>query len=519
LNLALTLSPMNQVLPRIAIIDIGPSSSGLISLLKAALPYERRNEVVHKRLRMVERDSINPFDTQLGCRFPTATERQFLLDLLTLMMTEPGQDAPPVGMTSIVTTVLDELYLSVSDKFNPKPFSAGIEREVDEGIRKHRIAVDINTTWWEVVDALFENGEIRLAQIAQRHAMPLLQDSVSIVQSEKVRTALGDLRHSETQENLIGSFTRQVATLLSIFPIFARPTAFDIGEARITALDLDEVAKSGGPQADWQTGILYMIARQVMAKDYYLNKDVIVDMPAPSHISLPPTVPTAKYREFHRERIEDLTASPKRICFDEFHRTSKCIQVRARVLVDMREGRKFQVDIMLASQSLQDFDERMKEFASSVYIMDSGNAQSVDELGKVFGFDDPEEKYAIERRIHPPRRGGGTFMAKFDTSSGKYSMLMSNTLGPIELWAFSTTAEDVAIRNKLYEKVGPKLARLALADRYPGGSAKGDVEDRREKLKDRLGSVDDKAMGNIVEEIVMELEVIAGGLQRRLNKG
>src|SRR3546814_15645763 len=47
-------------LPRIAIIDIGPSSAGLISLLKEALPPERRHEAQYRRLHMTQEAAINP---------------------------------------------------------------------------------------------------------------------------------------------------------------------------------------------------------------------------------------------------------------------------------------------------------------------------------------------------------------------------------------------------------------------------------------------------------------------------
>ncbi len=50
LNLALCLSGGLIRLPRIAIIDIGPSSSGLISLLKEALPASKRHLVAYHRL-------------------------------------------------------------------------------------------------------------------------------------------------------------------------------------------------------------------------------------------------------------------------------------------------------------------------------------------------------------------------------------------------------------------------------------------------------------------------------------
>src|SRR5690606_18854325 len=47
LNLALCLSAGIQRLPHIAIIDIGPSSSGLISLLREALPIGQRHLVAY----------------------------------------------------------------------------------------------------------------------------------------------------------------------------------------------------------------------------------------------------------------------------------------------------------------------------------------------------------------------------------------------------------------------------------------------------------------------------------------
>lgn len=514
LNLALTLAPMNQALPRIAIIDIGPSSSGLISLLRVALPPERRHEVVHKRLRMTERDAINPFDTQLGCRFPTSMEMQFLRNFMTLLMTEPGQDKPLPGMASMVSAVLEDMYNACADKGDrPKLYTAGLERQVDEALARHKIATDHRTIWWEVVDDLFLAEEYRAARIAQRHAVPLLQEAVTSVQGEKVKLSLSEIENMETGERLVQTFTRQIATLLNIFPILARPTAFDLGDARIAALDLDEVAKTGGPQADWQTGILYMLARQVMAKDFYLDKDLLTDMPAPVGVELRPSVPGQAYRDYHAKRFDDLKSSPKRICYDEFHRTSKCSQVRDQVLVDMREGRKFQVDVMLASQSMADFDARMMEFASSIYVMDKGNAATTNEICSKFGLDDPEERHAIENRIHGPRPGGPTFLVQHKTTLGDYSMLLSNTLGPIELWAFSTTTEDVAVRNKLYERLGPKLARSALAYMFPGGSAKAEIEDRRERLKDQMArssaeEVDSNVINQIIEEVARVAETL-----------
>lgn len=82
-------------------------------------------------------------------------------------------------------------------------------------------------------------------------------------------------------------------------------------------------------------------------------------------------------------------------------------------------------------------------------------------------------------------------------------MLLSATLGPVELWAFSTTTEDVSIRTSLYSALGPKRARAVLAQRYPGGSAMKDIESRRENMQGN-GDFEEKAK-NVLEQIVTEL--------------
>ena len=504
-NLALVLAPGQTRLPRIAIIDIGPSSGGLISLIKESLPTQQRHLVVHRRLRMVESDSINPFDTQLGARFPAPSELSFLRNLVTLLVTDFNSQMPDKGMPNLVAAVIDEMYKNRSDRADPVRFSPGMNQTVDEAIKRHNIHVDTRSTWWEIVDSLFKAGEVFAASVAQRNAVPLLSEAVGVAQSEKVRITFGSMNIGDTSEPLIDAFCRMIGDALGMYPIMARPTAFDVGEARIVALDLDEVAKSGGVVADRQTAVMYMLARQVLAKDFYLSPEILADLPAPAHIELRDTVPAQAYKDYHRQRIQELREDPKRICFDEFHRTSKAQMVREQVLVDMREGRKWKVDIMLASQDLEDFDDLMIKMSTGIFVMDGGNASTIDDISRRFGFSDPAERFALERRVHGPRRGGGTFLAKFSTVHGWYTMLLSATLGPLELWAFSTTAEDASIRNRLYERIGQRRARKVLAYAYPGGSARDDIEYRKARMREVDKTQLDGKADNVIDQIVNDL--------------
>lgn len=490
LNLALCLSGGLQRLPHIAIIDIGPSSSGLISLLQEALPFEQRHLVAYHRLRMTPDYSINPFDTQLGCRLPTPQERSFMVNFLTLLATPLGADKPYDGIPDMAGLVVDKLYENLADSGKPYAYTPGVEPIVDGILEEIDFVQDQRTTWWEVTDALYAAGFSHEAMLAQRYAMPLVADAASICRSPVVEDLYGKII-APTGESLINAFARMISAAVREYPILSRVTSFDLGEARVVSLDLDEVAKSGGDAADRQTAVMYMLARYVLARHFYLTEENVSDMPA-------------QYREYHRHRISQLREDPKRIVFDEFHRTSRAKAVRDQVVIDMREGRKWNVQIALLSQSIDDFDEVMVEFGTSVYIMDAGPAQAIEKSVNTFGLS-PTAQAALRNRVHGPREGGATFLAQFATKSGMNTQLLTLTLGPVELWAFSTTVEDVTIRNKLYRALGPVEARRVLATLFPAGSVKKLVEKRLSTLKEEEGMITDEVKLSIIDTLLKEI--------------
>jgi intracellular multiplication protein IcmB len=490
LNLALCLQPGVRRLPRISIVDIGPSSSGLISLLKESLPKKQRHLVAYHRLRMTKAYAINPFDTQLGCRFPIAQERSFLVNFVTLLSTPLGAEKPYDGMPDMAGLIVDELYMALADDAQPRVYTSGIIDDVDALLEDIGFVADSHTTWWEVTDALFLAGFSHEAMMAQRMATPLLADATSICRTKAVEDLYGQVV-APTGEPLIKAFTRMISSAVREYPVLSTVTQFDLGEARVVSLDLDEVAKTGGDASDRQTAVMYMLARYILAKDFYLTEDSVSDMPE-------------NYLSYHKERITEIREDPKRIVFDEFHRTSKASAVRDQVIVDMREGRKWNVQIALLSQSIEDFDPIMVEFATSTYIMDAGPEQALQRATEVFGLS-PTARTALKTRVHGPREGGSTFLAQFATKNGLNTQLLTSTIGPIELWAFSTTAEDANLRNKLYKRIGPKEARRVLANLFPTGSIKAMVEDRMSQLKADPTVIEEVSDESIVDQILGEI--------------
>ncbi|MCH9690027.1 MAG: type IV secretion protein IcmB, partial [Gammaproteobacteria bacterium] len=200
----------------------------------------------------------------------------------------------------------------------------------------------------------------------------------------------------------------------------------------------------------------------------------------------------------------EIREDPKRIVYDEFHRTASSAAVREQVIIDMREGRKWNVQISLLSQSLDDFDSVMVEFATSVFIMDAGPAQTIKKTSKIFGLSETAQ-VALRTRVHGPREGGGTFLAQFSTKNGVSVQLLTLTLGPIELWAFSTTAEDASVRNQLYRHLGPAEARRFLALLFPSGSITKELTERLSGLQDEGGLIEEENKLSAIDELVEDI--------------
>ena len=491
LNLGLCLLPGLSSLPRISIIDVGPSSKGFISLLREGLPESQRHEVLYYRLSNDERDSINPFDTQLGARYPTRVHRSFLINFISLLLVENIEDALPEGMSSMVSMIVDETYKRFSDYEQPKLYVRYSDDEIEHEITKLELNFTQGFTWWQVADAFFNIGKYRLALKAQRYAMPTVADTVAIAHQNTIKDLFANIL-TPGGENYVDAYSRIISGVIRSFPTLTSITRIDFEGTKIVSLDLDEVAKSGSPAAEKQTAIMYMLARHVLGRDFFLNASEVEKMPE-------------LYQEYHLKRTKEIMEEPKRIVFDEFHRTSKSPAIREQVLQDMREGRKWKIHIALSSQSLKDFDELMIEFATSVFILDSGTSMSIDATCKTFGLTETE-RLALSTRVHGPSSEGATFIAQFVTKKGMNTQLLTSTISPVELWAFNTTVEDVTIRERLYQAMSPATARHMLAERFPKGSA---VEEIEMILKNDSSATVNSVCEQFINEIISQYRRIA----------
>lgn len=489
LNLAFVLAPGLQELPYLSIIDIGPSSRGLVDLLRNCLPPSQRHYAAYHRLRMVAEHAINPCDTPLGCRAPLPLHMGLLINFLSLIATPMDGAAPPDGITGLARACIERAYGDLAPGHHPRLFDADADTRVAEAVADTGIHVDAHTSWWEVVDALFEANRTHEATLAQRYAVPKLGEIAALAISPEISGIYGD--KIIDGESMPKYFWRSVVDAIGNWPILGGATRFDLGEARVVSLDLDEVAPRGSAAADRQTAVMYMLARYVCADRFFLSAADVHTMPE-------------MYRPHHAQIAERLVAAPKRLCIDEFHRVRRAGPVLEQIINDIdaraRESRKWNLHISLISQSIDDFPPALLEIATSFYVL-AGSAHAARHIANKLAL--PEGSSEAIEALRPPGAAGADLVASWVTTDGRVVQRLVNTLGPMLLWGFSTTAEDRAVRDRLCALIDPVEALRRLATRYPGG-IKREVERRRSVMESSGGSED--VIDALVREIVSGAE-------------
>jgi intracellular multiplication protein IcmB len=483
-NLGLIINSSNTMLPRIAMIDIGFSSGSFVDFVRSCLPDDKKDLAQSFKLEMTkdsDKNNINVFDTPLGLRKPLAIDREFLINFLTAMFTPASADKPPARIDEMCGPLIDEMYEHLSDEKEPNIYQYGMIPEIDDLLTSKLGKIPTHMTWWQVVDLFFDYEEYILAAKAQRYAVPNLTDITTVITASKNIESVFGNAVTESGERLLDFIKMMTVSALGDYPILAQPSSFDTGRARIISLDLSSVTPKGKGSAAKKTGLMYMTGMYITCKDFYRKESETI-----------PQVPD-KYKKYHREILQIEAGVKKKVCMDEFHRTSDEEGVRSQVTLNIREGRKYNVSIALLSQSLSDFDKDMVDLADNFYILSKGKTESViKEIKETFS---PREDSIdlLKKYVTGPDGKEGTAMLYLGSLKGgrhsRIEQVIYLTISSLELWAYTTTREDYNLRETLSEKIGLLKAMDILIKEFPSGSAK----DTLEKYKDSIESEEDIA--------------------------
>ncbi|WP_414041511.1 type IV secretion protein IcmB [Acidithiobacillus sp. M4-SHS-6] len=491
--LSLILS-QTDFLPYLALIDVGYGGPSVIEMLRYFLkdPDLAVGFDLHTRGR-----TINPFDTPLGYRYPLGSHKDFLVNLLVSIVRQPGHTTEDF-VDQIAVSLVDAAYRLRSDGVHGRPhrYVTGMDREIDEAMQQ--VETDRKTKWWDVVDALFAKGETDLALSAQRYAMPVLSDLIDVCNDDPVITSqFGDIRHPQLQIPVLKLIALGITQAVERWPMLAGHSDFSLGKAKLMAVNLEHVVKDRSTSGLKQAGIMYLMARFMLTKDFLFHP-----LDAKS-------APDA-YRRYHEIRAERLFTLPKMGVYDELHNTNGLEAITNQLEKDAREWRKNNGNLLLSSQMPQDFSDVLVNIATSIYILTNPYGPKDNPLVDKFSLTQDEAQIISSYCVGPEEGGSGTFCIWRTKSGGTFKQLGYVMAPPAELWAYTTTPKDRQLRLLLTERIGYMESLEILAQRYPGGSSMKDLALRKklEKAKDIQAMMAEKDDGldpdvkNLGEELV-----------------
>jgi intracellular multiplication protein IcmB len=462
INFALLLKSGNKSFPYETFVDVGPTSTGYGRFIQDSLPENKKDLVVMLKL-SADGDYVNPADIQLGLDCPLPEEKGFLSNFLMMVCTDPSSKTIPSNIAGMIGTIIEETY---KEKFSYKTgniYNPYVNLELDEAIKDAQksgtltLEIDEFTKYFEIRDALFQAGDIKMAKFCHIQAMPLLGDfrevassSSSIARDYGALPAIGSTM-------LPDFFALKMKETINQYSIFERHTKNDFDSARITIIDVKPMIDTSNDVGIVQTGIFMLLARFIGCKDFILNED---------HVQRFNPI----YREYQKKRIMDIRSTPKRVTYDELHTSNGCAAFRDQLAFDVKEGPKWNTSICVISHEPLDFGPLLTQ-CTNLFILGDLPTKFVRQIDEILGLSNEAKHVFGSGMLHGPQKGGSCFLLRTILTSGTFEQVYRFPKGAMELWSYTTEKRDMPLRDRLIEKIGTKDARKLLSKIFSDGTA------------------------------------------------
>lgn len=480
-------------IPEMAIIDVGCSARGLVSYLQDVLPPRFRNKIAYHKFANTKAFVVNPFDTHLGFRCPTDQQKRTLAAFLLMMAHDSDDDLAGDGHVAAAHRIIDALYSRVSDNVassTPKIYSRLADFGLSRELAAHGVsAVDGETTWWAIVDALASRKLYKHARLAQRHAMPTMSDLSAMMWSEQFSGSLG---LDPTVGELLHSIRSMADTLRGTMPLFSGASRFDKGNARIIVADIEGICPAGSGFTAKMTELAYHTVAQALFQDFFLTPD---DLSGISDL----------FKAYHSSRMSADT-SVRQICMDDIHRAADSRLASEQHLRDVVTAKALGVRMRLASQLTKVFHPEILSEASNIIVL-GASPLAKDEMESL-GLTPLSASRAT--RLSGPDGHRKEMVVRSQTGASAVENKETLETSPAAAWVIASASIDVSFRTMLSDRLGMAKALELLAEAFPAGSASQRIERvavdiaRNDPNKRTIDVLED-----VMEELIAEMIALA----------
>lgn len=467
-NFCLSLSPGAQQLPYVLEIDVGYSGIGFLRHLRKVLPKSMHHQLVYFKVINDESYCVNLHDLQLGCTRPTGAEFDFMMAAYEVIFDGLGDEAG-----AFIKAMISEAYrMYEPESTEARTWQNALNARVSAELQEIGFNVDSSKppTVYQVVDALFAAGRVETARIAQRYAVPRMEDMTRVISGDRIRSVYGNAKASNG-ELLIEKAQRALLTAVNEFKVIAGVTRVDMDNARVMVVDLQNVLGGSSARGTQFAGMMYLYARHLGARNFFLDVDEI------STIVRPP------YKEYQVKRVREIQQTPKVLTYEEWHNVNSIPGFVGLNEKETRETRKFKVYLNFVTQYISDFPPAILSGITTMMVVGQ-QGEADNKFAK--------EKLNLSNTDYELLQTGldriGRIWAWFRLRDGLVTAIFDNEVGPVESWCYTTDDKDAPLRNELESLIGESEAIALLAREFPTGSA-GDYLDSRSRTmsQDRMG--------------------------------
>jgi len=206
-------------------------------------------------------------------------------------------------------------------------------------------------------------------------------------------------------------------------------------------------------------------------------------------------------------------SASKRFFVDEKHRINGIPSASAGVDGITLEGRKYGISVVQCSQLLSHISEAVAKLATTVIICGSSSRDEINSAKEKYEFTDHQANLIM--KLRKPQKEGAEFFVRYTTTTRRLCLKLINTEGPRFLCMIATNKEDRAVRDGLTKIArSSKIARGIYAAEFPGGSVRGEIDQR--VLAYAQGIYESPLKGNdYIKDIIYDLSMKHGLIKKK----
>lgn len=476
----MALAPGLKSLPYSSTIDVAPSSEGSMRLLRSILPKELHSQILYYKVVNSGENCVNPHDLQLGCTALTERQKDNLIAVYEVIF-DGIDDKIRDGF---ITLVIVEAYRYFApDSPNARRWEHANDERVNRALEKMGFEVKEYTSAFQVTDALFRAGYIEEAVIAQRFAVPRLNDLSNIIFSARVKA---DYEHALSNgEPLLTVAARLLSDAVREYHVLSGVTMIDIDSARIKTIDLNGVLGGTSARGKKFAGLMYLYARHLSSQLFFLHVEDIERVCRPEYLA------------YQTERIREIQQTPKLLNYDEWHNVREVKGLVGLNIKEIRETRKYRVFPCYVTQYIPDFPEEMLGGLQTIFVVGRASHAHNLKTKAALGLSNTDFEL-LEEGLNQT----GRFWAWFNLTDGPVTAILNNDVGGFEHWCYTTDDTDAPLRAQLESLIGETPAIDILAKEYPSGSAKAYIEAR---ARDVQAESSEKKNETVIAAVAREL--------------